>query len=139
MANFKHYFMNDFAGCRLIAKAFDQHRHREVSIYLLPGQFEYVGVSDGTDKWIAPVIAEPFSVNIREIILAIQNKEEIKLPVIAKSLKEIETEKEAPIRKRRTLLSQQPEPSTSTSGTRRRLVEISEPQAQARSRRAILN
>ena len=30
-------------------------------IFALPGEFDTVGISDGTDAWIAPVIAEPFA------------------------------------------------------------------------------
>lgn len=64
MSRFNHYFMNDFASCKLIAYARDPHRGRDVRLYLMPGHIDVVGVTDGIDKWIAPVIANPFSVDI---------------------------------------------------------------------------
>jgi hypothetical protein len=35
---------------------------------MLPGEFEIVGVSDGTDAWIAPVSGDPFSVSVKRIL-----------------------------------------------------------------------
>lgn len=64
MSRFNNYFMNDFASCKLIAYARDPHRGRNVRLYLMPGHIDVVGVTDGIDKWIAPVIANPFSVDI---------------------------------------------------------------------------
>jgi len=83
MANFKHYFDSRFAGCRLIAKAYDQHRNRDVSIYLLPGMVDVVGVSDGVDRWVAPVAPELFSVNIQQVLRDIHSGVPITLPVVA--------------------------------------------------------
>lgn len=52
----------------LLANARDEHRNRDVRLYLMPGEFETVGVTDGTDAWVAPVIADPFSVNIARLM-----------------------------------------------------------------------
>jgi hypothetical protein len=68
MTRFNHYFANHFSACRLLAEAYDHCRNRDVRIYLVPGEMEFVGVTDGIDCWIAPVRAELFSVNIQRII-----------------------------------------------------------------------
>jgi hypothetical protein len=86
MANFAHYFNSRFAGCRLLAKAWDQHRERDVSIYQIPGQVDCVGVSDTIDRWIAPVAPELFNVNIHQLFRDLQSGVEIKLPIIAPRL-----------------------------------------------------
>lgn len=70
--SFKYHINNHFSGCRLLAKTWDVYRMREVSVYLLPGTFDHVGVCDSTDAWVAPVAADPFKVNIREILGKIQ-------------------------------------------------------------------
>lgn len=64
MSRFNHYFANDFASCLLVGYARDHHRGRDVRIFKMPGDVENVGVTDGIDKWIAPVIANPFSINV---------------------------------------------------------------------------
>lgn len=71
--SFKYHINNHFSGCRLLAKTFDVYRHRQVNVYMLPGTFDHVGACDGTDAWIAPVAADPFKVNIREILGKIQS------------------------------------------------------------------
>lgn len=78
--SFKHHITNHFSGCRLLASTYDIYRGREVKVYMVPGTFDHVGVCDGTDAWVAPVEADPFKVNIREIlgkILAGENPEVI--------------------------------------------------------------
>lgn len=81
--NFAHYFNNRFAACRLIAETFDQHRDRDVKIYQIPGQVDCVGVSDGIDRWIAPVAPELFQVNIHQLMRDLSDGKDIKLPVRA--------------------------------------------------------
>jgi len=83
MANFSHYFNSRFAGCRLLAEAFDQHRNRDVRIYQIPGQMDCVGVCDQVDRWIAPVTPDIFSVNIHQLIRDLHDGKDIKLPVRA--------------------------------------------------------
>ena len=68
MSRFNRFMEAHFAGCRLLAKARDNCRNRDVSIYQVPGEFETVGVSDGTDCWMAPVAADPFSVSVKRIL-----------------------------------------------------------------------
>lgn len=79
MANFKLYMSSKFAGCRLLAHAYDHCRMREVRIFMMPGEVESVGVSDGVDTWIAPVAADPFSVNIPRIITDILAGKDIRV------------------------------------------------------------
>jgi hypothetical protein len=71
MASWKLYIENHFSSCKHIASSHDHCRNRDVKIFLVPGEFTHVGVSDGTDAWIAPVAADPFSVNIRTVISSV--------------------------------------------------------------------
>lgn len=68
MARFNEYFKNHWDGCRLLAEARDNHRNRDVRIFMVPGEFDIVGVSDGTDAWVAPVAIDPFSVSVKRIL-----------------------------------------------------------------------
>lgn len=69
---FNEYFKNHFAGCRVLANARDEHRGRDVKIFQVPGEFDFVGVSDGTDVWIAPTGINPFSVDVPRILADIR-------------------------------------------------------------------
>lgn len=60
MSKYNHYLMGHFGSCRLIARAFDDCRNRQVKLYAMPGIYDAVGVTDGTDAWIAPAAASPF-------------------------------------------------------------------------------
>ena len=105
MANFKHYFDSRFAGCLLLAKAFDHHRNRDVNIYRIPGHEDCVGVSDGVDRWVAPVVAELFSVDIQKVLRCLQDDPKFKLPVVAAGI-------EKNVRQRRRVpLVDQPAPA----------------------------
>ena len=57
-----------FSGCPVIATAYDPYRERQVTLHALPGQFDIVGITDGTDAWIAPSNIHPFSVNIPKLL-----------------------------------------------------------------------
>lgn len=57
-----------YAGCLLLAYAHDNYRDREVRIYRIPGAEDAVGITDGTDYWIAPVAPSLFSVDVRKIM-----------------------------------------------------------------------
>jgi hypothetical protein len=59
---FNHYLNAHFqqGECRLIAHARDDCRQRDVRLYAIPGFWDVVGVTDGTDAWIAPAAAAPF-------------------------------------------------------------------------------
>lgn len=65
---YNHHFANHFGSCLLLAHARDPHRERDVQLRMLPGEFEVVGVTDGTDAWIAPVAGDPFGVGIKRIL-----------------------------------------------------------------------
>jgi hypothetical protein len=69
MSRYNTYFANDFAACMLLAYAHDPYRGREVRLYKIPGETDTVGVTDGTDKWVAPTIGDPFGINIRQLMV----------------------------------------------------------------------
>jgi hypothetical protein len=56
VSRFNPYLTTHFQGngCRLIARAHDDCRARDVRLYAIPGYWDCVGVTDGTDAWIAP-------------------------------------------------------------------------------------
>jgi len=114
MPNFAHYFNSRFAGCRCLAHTFDQHRNRNVKIYQLPGHMDAVGVSDGVDRWVAPVSPELFRVNIQKLLRDLQDGADIKLPVVA-----LGDQQSAPRRPRRHLLD---DVATPAPRTRRKLI-----------------
>lgn len=57
MTRFNHHFANHFGGCQLLFTGQDPHRGREVQVRLIPGEWDVVGLTDGTDAWVAPVNA----------------------------------------------------------------------------------
>lgn len=125
--SFKYHITNHFSGCRLLAKTHDVYRQREVSVFMLPGTFDHVGVCDSTDAWVAPVAADPFKVNIREILGKIQSGEN-PAPVIVTPTGRIVTERlpesqELPKARRR--LAEEP-------STPRRRILTTEPTPQRR-------
>lgn len=76
MARYNHHFANHFGGCRLLKSGHDPHRNRPVKIYAIPGEFDVVGISDGTDAWIAPV-ATGFLEDVRKMLVRIQQGEDV--------------------------------------------------------------
>jgi hypothetical protein len=69
---FKQHINSHFRSCRQIAKARDEHRQRDVKLFLLPGRFDFIGVSDGVDAWVCPVEVRPFNVDTARILADIQ-------------------------------------------------------------------
>lgn len=64
----KDHFNNFFQHCRLLAETFDVHRHREVKVYMIPGELSVVGVTDGVDCWAAPTAINPFSCDVPDLL-----------------------------------------------------------------------
>lgn len=60
MNRYNEFMNSHFRSCRLIANARDNCRNRDVQLYALPGYWDVVGVTDGTDAWIAPASAGLF-------------------------------------------------------------------------------
>lgn len=81
MNRFNHYMNSHFSGCRLLARAHDDCRNRRVTIHQVPGHWDVVGVSDGTDSWIAPVTAGAFfrtaTGDVADIMRRLQAGEEV--------------------------------------------------------------
>jgi hypothetical protein len=107
MNRFNHYFANDFKACRLLAYARDHCRNRDVRLYQIPGQMECVGVSDGTDSWIAPAVESIFSVNVKQMLRDISDGKPVPSPrPLASSRVRLEEaeDPEPPLRTRRVKL-----------------------------------
>ena len=64
----KDHFNNFFQHCRLLAETFDVHRHRNVKVYMIPGELSVVGVTDGVDCWAAPTVINPFSCDVPDLL-----------------------------------------------------------------------
>lgn len=131
MTRFNKYFANDFGSCRLIAYGYDVYREREVKVYLMPGDVENVGLTDGVDKWIAPVSADPFGgkgLSIQRIVRDIAAGVKVDPPVRPSLVKS---------RGRRALLDAPPEPPMKRE--RHALLDASQaPTTPSRSRRVLL-
>lgn len=116
MSRYNALMNSHFSGCRLLHTGHDPHRNREVRFFLLPGEFDYVGISDTVDAWIAPV-ATPFMVKVREALGLIR---EGKSPPATTS--------------RRRLILDEPSPEPEP---RRRRAVIEEPQPTRRARHVL--
>lgn len=57
MNRFNHFMQTQFAGCVVLAVGRDECRGRDVRVVALPGEFQLVGLCDGTDAWIAGINA----------------------------------------------------------------------------------
>jgi len=116
MANWKTYLNSDFAGCRLLAYARDHCRNRDVRLFLIPGEWEAVGVTDGLDKWIAPAVRDIMSVDIPGLLKRIQAGEEIPkpTPLVRKPREALVMDAEPKPRRREALANEdQPKPRRS--------------------------
>ena len=51
---YNHLFESHFQGCLHLASYHDSHRKRDAKVFMVPGDHEIVGISDGVDSWIAP-------------------------------------------------------------------------------------
>jgi hypothetical protein len=76
MAAWKNYLNSHFSGCRKVAEGFDPHRQREIKVYAIPGEFDCVGQSDGTDAFIVP-LSTPFMSNVAKAMKALLAGEDI--------------------------------------------------------------
>lgn len=50
-----HHLNNHFGSCRLLGKGYDPYRKRDIEVRALPGEFELVGITDGTDSFVTGV------------------------------------------------------------------------------------
>ena len=109
MSRFNTYINTHFSSCRVIARAFDDCRGREVTLHQIPGHWDAVGVTDGTDAWVAPAAAAPFfrtaTGNVAEILRRLQAGEP--LPEIP----------DAPPRKRQRVRLDDPPASSQPAAT----------------------
>lgn len=56
MSRFNQYMNSHFSSCRVLAYGRDIYRERDIKLCMIPGIFDSIGVTDGTDAWIAPVV-----------------------------------------------------------------------------------
>lgn len=130
MADWKKYINTGFSGCQRLAYARDHVRSRDVSIWLVPGERADVGISDGTDAWIAPVSADCFSVNVARLIADLEAGRGIPKPVpLANTgrrqlILSADQPSEAPAAPRRRLLEAPAATPSITQGTRRARLDV---------------
>jgi hypothetical protein len=107
---------SDFAGCRLLAYAHDNCRNRDVRLYLIPGEWEAVGVTDGVDKWVAPAVRDIMSVDIPKLLRMLQAGDDIPkpTPLVRRQREALVVEEEPQPKKRpRVVIEDQPQPRRS--------------------------
>lgn len=97
MSDYKFHINNRFSSCRHIANARDPHRGRDVKLFHLPGNFEYVGVFDGTDAMICPVIGDPYSAGVARLLQDIRDGKPIEVKQLARARNRIEPQMELPL------------------------------------------
>lgn len=68
MTKYNRDFANHFGSRMILARARDNHRDRDVTLHLISDDHSVVGVTDGTDAWIAPVVGRPFDVDVVRIL-----------------------------------------------------------------------
>lgn len=123
---FKDYINRHFDGCRLLAHARDEHRNRDVRVFALPGHFDVVGVTDGTDAWVAPVICDPFSVKVSQLLADLRAG--VDVPVAGKPLghrQRVRIQPDPPAPRPRIRICAQPETTPQSEEPRsRRRVQI---------------
>lgn len=83
MNRFNRYFANHFSGCQHLASTHDQNRNRNVKIYRVPGIADFVGITDGTDCWMAPVSHSLFRVDIKRLLDDMQAGHKRLLPIVS--------------------------------------------------------
>jgi hypothetical protein len=131
MSRFNNFMNSHFSGCQLLAKTRDLCRQRDVSVFRIPGEVECVGVSDGTDSWIAPVIANPFSFDLIKLFKDFADGIPVKLPLIGHQ------PSDGPVKSRRKLLNEDPPPNPPPSTRKQLLVDPGETQIAKRTRASV--
>ena len=97
---YNRYFINHFRDCRLLVSGYDPHRVRQVEIRLIPGEWDVVGISDGIDAWVAPIVVDsPLFQKARSVMADIRNGKDPK-----------------PLEARRRVLIDDEEPKLSPTG-----------------------
>lgn len=64
---YNRHFQDHFRSCQLLKTGHDPHRNRRVEIRFIPGEYEVVGITDGTDAWVAPV-STGFLEDVRKLL-----------------------------------------------------------------------
>lgn len=117
MSDYRYHIGNHFSACRHVANARDPHRGRDVKLYHIPGNFEVVGIFDGTDAFISPINIDPLSAGIQRIYEDIRAGKSIEVKTIKPRVR-VEAQMELPlypkprVRVAVLLEPQQPEPVT---------------------------
>lgn len=119
MSMFNQYFANHFGSCRLLAYARDPHRERDVKLYVIPGHWDCVGVTDGTDCWIAPSVKGHLCFKNVDVWQLLADLHDGKLP----------TPKPLQAR-RRLLIDDEPAPTPAPAPRVRRRISEDDPQPQ---------
>lgn len=126
MSDFKYHIGNKFSSCKLIGKGIDPHRGRDVKLFHMPGDFQYVGVFDGTDAFIAPVNIDPYSAGIMRAFDDIRAGKEIVVQELAKPRVRVRQQRELPLGL--------PEPPQASPKPRDRVLAAPTPQNASRER-----
>lgn len=126
---FNHLMNSHFqaSGCRLLGEGFDVHRERQVRIYALPGYTDVIGLTDGTDAWIAPaIVGTYFGVDLNEQVRRLQAGQPLLEPGA----------RSTPKRKRVVLDEEEPAPRP--TGRARIAVEVDEEPKPRRTRHELV-
>lgn len=86
MSRYNTLINTHFGGCKLLANGFDEHRGRPVKVFMIPGDFSIVGVTDSVDSWIAPASVAPSALfdNVRRVLHDIQQGKHVEIAQVDK-------------------------------------------------------
>ncbi len=97
MSDYKFHLNHKFSSCQHIANARDTHRGRDVKLFHMPGNFEYVGIFDGIDAMICPVSGDPYSANVARILNDIREGKQIEVKPLARTRNRVDPQMELPL------------------------------------------
>ena len=99
---FNNLMSSHFNGCPFLCSAPDLGRNRTMRFYALPDEQSLVGMSDGTDAFIVPVVCRSWSFDIRTALKDIVEGRKPQLPEEAPVRRKLLAAaiEEAPVRRR---------------------------------------
>lgn len=121
MSRYNTLINTHFSGCRLLAEGHDQHRNRPVKVFMIPGDFTIVGITDTVDSWIAPTSVAPSDLfdKVRRVLHDFQNGKNIEVAHVGKPRIRVaaEPQQQTTQRPRKTIVVDE----APTTTTRRRI------------------
>lgn len=110
MSRYNLLINTHFSSCRLLVEGHDPHRDRKVKVFMVPGDFSVVGLTDGVDSWIAPTSVAPSDLfdKVRRVLHDIQNGKHVEVAQVGRARIRVQPPTEAPKPRVRVSAAQTP-------------------------------